>query len=110
MRLLEILLVGLVIVSVIAGNASCQEQDGLSKSEAKEVFDLVDTLEYDLTICKIQSAYQDSLHTLEIKRLESYWEKRGEELRAEKRQQFLYAGIITVISAVSVWVGANSVR
>ena len=96
------------MVLLNASNASCQEQEGLNISESEEIFNLVDTLEYDLTICRIERAYQDSLHSLEIERLEAFWAAREQELKTEKRRQFFYAGLVTVISAVSVWVGARA--
>ncbi len=96
-------------VSMSVKNATCQEQ-GLTRSEATELFNLIDKQEYDITVLKIEAAYRDSLHTVELDRLELFWTEREKELNANKRRQFLYAGLVTVISAVSVWLGATAVK
>jgi len=90
-------------------NAYCQEQD-LSRSEATELFNLVDKQEYDITVLKIEASYQDSFHAVELERLESFWAEREKELKAEKRRQFLYAGLVTLLCAGSVWLGATAVK
>ena len=90
-------------------NAYCQEQ-GLSRSEATELFNLVDKQEYDITVLKIEAAYQDSFHTLELDRLELFYVEREKELKAEKRRQFLYSILVTTVAGVSVWVGATAVK
>lgn len=98
------------MIGMSVRDAYCQDTEGLSRSEATELFDLVDKLEYENSVLKISAAYQDSLHSLEFERLELFYAEKEKELKADKRRQFLYAGLITLISGVSVWVGATAVR
>lgn len=98
------------MISMSVGNAFCQKPEGLTKSEATEVFNLVDKLEYENKVLKIEAAYQDTLHKVELEAINKYNAEIIKEMKADNRKQLLYVGVVVITAVGSVWLGATAVK
>lgn len=72
-----------------------------------DLLELVDRLQYELALLRIESQASDSLSTIHQKRLEEWYVSQIEAERdSKKRGYWTMLGVYT-LSVISLWIGAN---
>lgn len=97
-----------------AGTESCEKaataETGLTRAEATVVFDLVDSLQYELRVCNAGAALSDTMLGLQVQ----FWRDEAELAKSEadgaERKILFYALGAAALAAVSVWAGAAAAR